>query len=120
MVLVVTLAVVVNQLIDNRVIDRAIDSGESYAYGQEEEQINDAIHSALLQTFDAETHSFDYTAVPEIMAEALNESGNLICEKVESAEEGYTTYKITPTEKTFYFILKINNTNGEYNLELGE
>ena len=78
------------------------------------------MYQALLQSFIDESISFDYTQIPENVIEILNETGQFTCELVNADDNGYSVYNIRPVGRNFYFILRMSNENGQYDLELGE
>ena len=104
----------------NRIIETAEERAIDYVYEQEKEKINDALYQALWKSFIDESISFDYTKIPGNVIEILNNSGQFECELVNADDEGYSVYNIKPKGKNFHFVLRMSNTNGQYDLELGE
>lgn len=105
---------------NNRIIETAQEGAINYEYEQEKERISDALYVAILQSFIEESISIDYSKVPANVAQILNDGGQFTCELVNADDNGYSVYNITPAGRNFYFVLRMSNTNGQYELELGE
>lgn len=119
-VLVILAAVTITSMYNNKIIETTQEGAIDYEYEQEKEKISDALYVAILQSFIEESISIDYSKVPENVAKILNDGGQFECQLVNADDNGYSVYNITPTGKNFYFVLRMSNANGQYELELGE
>lgn len=116
--LVILSAITIKTLYDNKIIKTASEGAEDYLYEEEREIISDAIYQAMLQSFISETISFDYKQLSGHLAQALNENGQYECEVVNEDDNGYSVYHVKPKGKGFYFVLRMNNQSGQYNLDI--
>lgn len=119
-ILVIIAAVAVKNIYDSNVIDKAEDGALDYAYEQEKEKISEALYVATIQSFIEETIEFDYSEMAQKVTTILNDSGQFTCTLIDDDVDGYSIYNVVPEGKGFYFVLKISNSNGSYELTLGE
>lgn len=118
--MVILSAVVIITIRNDDIVGLTATGTVDYAYEEEKEKISDAIYQALIQSFIRDDINFNYAQVPEKMKEILEATGQFECELINSDDNGYSIYHITPVEKGFYFILRMSHTNGDYTITRGE